>query len=206
MIRTRSARRLRAALGVVAAAAALTACGAAPAHQGAAAVVGGERISIAQVEARVSALRDGAAAQPGAKEQPGLARHAVSDLILGKVVARALADRQLSVTDTEVGQMKSADVRAVGSDSRLAALLLAKQNVPASGIDDFYRQQIGIEKLAGGQDPTSSAGDAAIRKALADAGTALHIEVNPRYGSWDAVRIGLADTDEDWLPKHVQLL
>ncbi|WP_051732416.1 SurA N-terminal domain-containing protein [Kitasatospora phosalacinea] len=206
MIRTSSARRLRAALGTAVAAAALAACGGAPAHQGAAAVVGSDRISIAQVEARVAAVRNGAAPTGAAEEQPGLARHAVSDLILGKVVARALADHRLAVSQSEIDQARSADVRTVGSDTKLAELLRAKQGVPAGDVDSFYRQQIGLVKLAGGQDPNSAAGDAAIRKALVDAGTALHIEVNPRYGSWDTARIGLTGSTENWLPANVQTL
>ncbi|QKW21291.1 SurA N-terminal domain-containing protein [Kitasatospora sp. NA04385] len=201
MIRTSSARRLRAALGTAVAAAALAACGGAPAHQGAAAVVGSDRISIAQVEARVAAVRDGAAqAGAAAEEQPGLARHAVSDLILGKVVARALADHRITVSQSEVDQARSADARTVGSDTKLAELLRAKQGVPSGDVDGFYRQQIGLVKLAAGQDPNSPAGDAAIRKALVDAGTALHIEVNPRYGSWDTARISLTGSTENWLP------
>ncbi len=205
MIRTSSPRRPLAVLGAVVAAAALTACGGAPAHQGAAAVVGGDRISIAQVDARVAAVRDGAA-QSGAadEEQPGLARHAVSDLVLGKVVARALTDRQLDVSQSEIDRARAADAKTVGSESKLAELLRAKQGVPAGDIDGFYRQQIGLMKLAGGQDPNGADGDAAIRKALVDAGAELHIRVNPRYGSWDTARIGLADSTEDWLPKTVR--
>ncbi|MFJ5232480.1 SurA N-terminal domain-containing protein [Kitasatospora sp. NPDC088391] len=211
MIRTSSARRLRAALGVAAAVAALTACGAGPARQGAAAVVGDERITVAQVEARVGAVRDGVAAQAAAtgagraQEQPGLTRHAVSDLILAKVVDRALTDRHLDVSAAEVGAARAGDARTVGSDATLVQLLLAKQGVPADGIDAFYRRQVGITKLADGQDPSGPEGDAAIRKALADAGTALHITVNPRYGTWDATRIGMADSTEDWLPAKADL-
>ncbi|MFD7639967.1 SurA N-terminal domain-containing protein [Kitasatospora sp. NPDC059795] len=209
MIRISSVRRLRAAIGLAAAAAALTACGGAPAHQGAAATVGDERITIAQVQARMTAVREGGTAQdgaPAANEQPGLARHAVNDLILDKVIVRALADRRLTVDAGEIGAARSADSKVVGGDAKLAELLRVKQGVPAAGIDDFYRQQLGLTKLAGGQDPTGTAGDAAIRKALVDAGTALHIKVNPRYGTWDTARIGLTDTVDDWLPKNVRPL
>ncbi|KDN83182.1 SurA N-terminal domain-containing protein [Kitasatospora cheerisanensis] len=208
MIRTSSVRRLRAAIGIAVAAAALTACGGAPAHQGAAAVVGDERISIAQVEARVSAVREGGAAQTGAQanEQPGLARHAVSELILDKVIDRALTDRRLTVSASEIGAARSADVRTVGGETKLTELLRTKQGVPADGIDDFYRQQIGLTKLAGGQDPNGPDGDAAIRKALVEAGSALHIVVNPRYGSWNTTRIGLTDTEDNWLPRSIRTL
>ncbi|MEV4556992.1 SurA N-terminal domain-containing protein [Kitasatospora sp. NPDC049285] len=210
MIRTSSARtrRLRTAVGVALAAAALTACGTATPHQGAAAVVGGERITVAQVESRVAAVRAGMGPQTGAKsnEPAGLARHAVSDLILDKVIARALVDRQLAISQSEIDAARAADTRTVGGEDRLAQLLLSRQGVPAAGIDGYYRQQLGIVKLAGGQDPESSSGDAAIRKALATAGTALHIEVNPRYGAWDPAQIALTETTEDWLPKNAQPL
>ncbi|MFJ5923115.1 SurA N-terminal domain-containing protein [Kitasatospora sp. NPDC092948] len=209
MIRTSSVRRLRAAIGVAVAAAALTACGGAPAHQGAAAVVGDERITIAEVQARMSAVREGGTAQagaPAANEQPGLARHAVNDLILDKVIARALTERRLTVEASEIGTARTADSRTVGGDAKLAELLRVKQGVPANGIDDFYRQQLGLAKLADGQDPAGPAGDAAIRKALVDAGTALHIKVNPRYGTWDTARIGLTDTTDNWLPMNVRPL
>ncbi|MGW4382498.1 SurA N-terminal domain-containing protein [Kitasatospora sp. NPDC004531] len=209
MTRISSVRRLRAAIGVAVAAAALTACGGAPAHQGAAAVVGDERITVAQVQARMSAVRESNAAQvgaPAADEQPGLARHAVNDLILDKVIERALADRRLTVDAGEIGAARSADSKAVGGDAKLAELLRLKQGVPAGGIDGFYRQQLGLTKLAGGQDPSGAAGDAAIRKALVDAGTALHIKVNPRYGTWDTERIGLTDTTDNWLPVNARPL
>ncbi|MFC8718019.1 SurA N-terminal domain-containing protein [Kitasatospora sp. NPDC057198] len=205
MIRTSSARRPLAVLGAAVAAAALSACGAAPAHQGAAAVVGGDRISVAQVQARVAAVREGTdRAGAAGDEQPGLARHAVSDLILGKVVARALADRRLDVSQGEIDQARAADARTVGSEAKLAELLRAKQGVPADGVDGFYRQQIGLVKLAGGQDPNSADGDAAIRKALVAAGTALHIEVNPRYGTWNTAKIGLEGSTENWLPQTLR--
>ncbi|MFF0294444.1 hypothetical protein ACFYS8_09345 [Kitasatospora sp. NPDC004615] len=209
MTRTSSVRRLRAALGVTVAAAALSACGGAPAHQGAAAVVGDERITIAQVQARMSAVRAGGAGQAGgqaANEQSGLVRHTVNELIFDKVIGRALADRRLKVDASEIGAARAADSRTVGGDAKLAELLRVKQGVPADGIDDFYRQQLGLTKLAGGQDPTGAAGDAAIRKALVDAGTALHIQVNPRYGTWDTARIGLTDTNDNWLPMNVRPL
>lgn len=111
-------------------------------------MVGTDRISIAQVEARVAAVRDGAAASGAAtEEQPGLARHAVSDLILGKLIAQALADRQLGVSQAEVDRARTADAKTLGGEAKLTELLRAKQGVPAGDVDGFYRQQIGLVKL-----------------------------------------------------------
>lgn len=206
MIRTRSAvRRTRNAVGVLLAGAALAACGGGAAHQGAAAVVGGRQIPIATVEARVAELRTAAAAQPGGPrtEPAGLVKRTVAELVLDQVVAQALSDRQLSVTDGEIVQVRDADSKLLGGEDALSRELLLKQGVPSGDINSFYRQQLGIRKLAtaDGKDARTSDGDAAVRAALTEAGTKLKIQVNPRYGQWDPQQISLVDSTADWLPQ-----
>ncbi|GJF34720.1 lipoprotein [Kitasatospora sp. NE20-6] len=206
MIRTRSALRpARTAAGVLLAAAVLSACGGAPAHQGAAAVVGGEQIRIATVQAKVGALREAtaeAAPEAAAQEQAGLVRRTVAGLVLDRVISRALADRGLTVTDGEIAQVRDADAQLLGGEAALRRELLLRQGVAAADVPDFYRQQLGIRAIAAaaGQDARTEQGDAVVRKALADAGTALKVEVNPRYGRWDPQRITLVEADTDWLP------
>ncbi|MFJ8044437.1 SurA N-terminal domain-containing protein [Kitasatospora sp. NPDC096147] len=194
-------RHLRTTAGVLLAGAALTACGSQPPHQGAAAVVGGEKISIAAVEARVGEVRRGVAAETDGQqaERAGLVRRTVVDLVLDRVVAKALADRQLEVTDGEVSRAKESEAQMMGGPAELERELLVRQNVPATGVDAFYRQQLGIRKLAGGKDLRTPEGDAALRAALTEAGAALNIDVNPRYGSWDVRQIGLVATPTDWI-------
>ncbi|PBC78092.1 SurA-like protein [Streptomyces sp. TLI_235] len=208
MIRTSSALRpARTAAGILLAAAVLTACGGSPAHQGAAAVVGDERIPIAEVQAKVSALRDAtAAAAPGGTgtEQAGLVRRTVAELVLDRVIARALADRGLSVTQGEIAEARRNDAQLLGGDAALERQLLLRQGVAAEDVPVFYRQQIGIRKIAAaaGQDARTEQGDAVVRKALAEAGRALKVEVNPRYGRWDPQKIALVDAATDWLPQR----
>ncbi|MFI5531657.1 SurA N-terminal domain-containing protein [Kitasatospora sp. NPDC051853] len=194
-------RHLRTTAGVLLAGAALAACGSQPPHQGSAAVVGGERISIAAVEARVGEVRQGVAAETGGQqaERAGLVRRTVVDLVLDRVVAQALVDRQLTVTDGEIAEAKESQARMMGGEAELARELLVRQNVPADAVDSFYRQQLGIQKLAAGKDPRTPEGDAAIRSALTDAGAKLKIEVNPRYGRWDVQQIGLVTAPADWI-------
>ncbi|WP_431680107.1 SurA N-terminal domain-containing protein [Kitasatospora sp. KL5] len=208
MIRIRSALRpARTAAGVLLAAAVLSACGGAPVHQGAAAVVGGERIPIAEVQAKVTALRDATAAaapENARPEQAGLVRRTVAELVLDRVIARALADRGLSVSEGEIAEARQADAKMLGGDAALERQLLLRQGVAAADVPVFYRQQIGIRKIAAaaGQDPRTEQGDAVVRKALAEAGTALGVEVNPRYGRWDPEQIALVDATTDWLPRR----
>ncbi|MGK4582714.1 SurA N-terminal domain-containing protein [Kitasatospora sp. HPMI-4] len=210
MIRTNSAQRrtrtAAGAVGVLIAAAALTACGGSPAHQGAAAVVGGQRITIATVEAKVTALRDEVLAQGGGPrtERAGLTKRTVSDLVLDRVVDQALSDRRLDVTETEVTQARDSDAKLLGGQDELQRELLLKQGVTSGDTDAFYRQQLGIHKLAAaeGKDARTAEGDAVVRGALATAGRELRIVVNPRYGAWDPQQIALVDTAEDWLPQR----
>ncbi|MFJ9522640.1 hypothetical protein ACIRPK_30875 [Kitasatospora sp. NPDC101801] len=204
MIRTRSAlRHGRTAVGVLLAGAGLAACGGAP-HQGSAAVVGGAQITIASVESRVAGLRDAVAAESGGEqttERAGLVRRTVAELVLNQVVDRALADRQLTVTEGEIDEARASEAKLLGGTAELERELLFKQSVPAGDVSAFYRQQLGIQKLAAaqGKDARSAEGDAAIRAALTDAGAKLKIEVNPRYGRWDVQQIGLTNTVSDWL-------
>ncbi|WP_052681974.1 SurA N-terminal domain-containing protein [Saccharothrix sp. ST-888] len=209
MIRTNSAQRhTRTAVGVagvLVAAAALTACGG-PAHQGAAAVLGGQRITIAAVEAKVSALRDEVDAQGSGPrtERAGLTNRAVADLVLSRVVDRALSDRQLDISQTEISQARDSDAKLLGGESELQRELLLKQGVSTGDTAAFYRQQLGIQKLAAveGKDARTAEGDAVVRKALAAAGTELKVVVNPRYGTWDPQQVSLIDTTPDWLPQR----
>jgi hypothetical protein len=208
VIRTRSVPRpARTAAGILLAAAVLTACGGSPAHQGAAAVVGGERIEIASVQAKVGALRDAtAAAAPGGTgtEQAGLVRRTVAELVLDRVIARALADRGLTVSEGEIARARQTDAQMLGGDAALERQLLLRQGVAPADVPGFYRQQIGIKKIASaaGQDARTEQGDTVVRKALADAGRELKVDVNPRYGRWDPQKIALVDSTTDWLPQR----
>ncbi|MFF1909750.1 hypothetical protein [Kitasatospora sp. NPDC058218] len=194
--------RRTAVAGVLLAASALAACGGDGLTPGTAAVLDGRRIPVAAVEARVAELRDtaGGASADARQESDGLVRRAVTDLVLDAVIARAVADRGLTVGGAEVAAARTAEESRYGGAGPLARVL-ASRGVPAAGIDDHLRRQLGIRHLAeaAGQDAGTTAGDTAVRLALADAATALHLRVNPRYGTWDAARVTLLPDAPLWL-------
>ncbi|MFD0280011.1 hypothetical protein ACFVHB_39860 [Kitasatospora sp. NPDC127111] len=194
--------RRTAVAGVLLAASALTACGGGRLTAGTAAVLDGRRIPVGAVEARVAELRHPAGgASADARQQPdGLARRAVADLVLDAVVARAVVDHGLAVGGAEVAVARATDEERYGGAGVLARALAA-QGVPGSGIDDYYRRRLGIRHLAAaaGQDAGTSAGDATVRLALADAATALHLRINPRYGTWNPTRVALLPDTPPWL-------
>ncbi|MFF2045827.1 hypothetical protein ACFVVX_35935 [Kitasatospora sp. NPDC058170] len=194
--------RRTAVVGVLLAASVLTACGGDGLTAGTAVVLDGRRIPIGAVEARVSQLRDGTGgASTDAREQPDApARQAVTDLVLDAVVARALSDRRLTVTGAEVAAARAAEQERFGGAGQLSRAL-AGEGVPEGAIDAYYRRQLGLRRLAAaaGQDATTPAGDAVVRRALADAAIALHLRVNPRYGTWDPEHVALLPDNPPWL-------
>lgn len=203
-IRHSSVRRWVPAVGALLAVAVLSACGGQP-HPGAAAVVGQDRITVSAVEARVAEFRAQAAALPSGQyqEQTGLVGATVSGMVFGAVVDHALGSHDLSVSDTEVAQVRAAQAQSWGGESELRQMLLLKHAVPAAEIDGFYREQIGLQKLAGltHQQIGTTEGNQAVHQLLADASAELKVTVNPRYGSWDAQQAVLDGPTADWLPQ-----
>nr|BEK67868.1 hypothetical protein KPHV_50950 [Kitasatospora purpeofusca] len=184
-----------AAVGVLFAVPGLAGCGGGGLTPGTAAVLDGRRIPVEAVEARVAALRNapGGVSADARGETEGPARRAVTELVLDAVVARAVADRGPAVADTEVAAARAEEERRLGGAGRLARALAA-QGVPAEAIDDRLGRELGIRRLAAtaGADADTPAGDAAVRRILAATATALHLRVNPRYGTWDPDRAALA--------------
>ncbi|MFD7415570.1 hypothetical protein [Kitasatospora purpeofusca] len=193
--RTTPAVAVAAAVGVLFAVPGLAGCGGGGLTPGTAAVLDGRRIPVEAVEARVAALRNapGGVSADARGETEGPARRAVTELVLDAVVARAVADRGPAVADTEVAAARAEEERRLGGAGRLARALAA-QGVPAEAIDDRLGRELGIRRLAAtaGADADTPAGDAAVRRILAATATALHLRVNPRYGTWDPDRAALA--------------
>ncbi|MEU2022042.1 SurA N-terminal domain-containing protein [Streptomyces sp. NPDC016469] len=201
-------RRRRTALTVsaalLAAAPLLTACGS-QAHPGAAAVVGGDRITVSTVQAQVADVREaqGSSAQSAQlTDQSGqLARAKLHGLILDRVLDRAAADAGVTVSRAEIQQMRKSAVAQYHGEKGLRQAVLQERWLAPGQIDSFLREQIQITKLgqALGADPSTPEGTKAIGDALTKASKALNVDVNPRYGTWDNQQIQLADYKAPWI-------
>jgi hypothetical protein len=202
--RRRSTLTLSGAATLLVAAPLLTGCGD-DAHPGAAAVAGGERITMGQLQAKVEAVRDAQRAAPhGAELVKGsgqLTRAALDGLIRERIVEKAAKDAGVSVTRREVGKYHAQLRKQAGGEKRLKEALLQQQAVAPSQIDDWLRVQVAVDKITKAEniDPRTPQGNAALQKKFSKTSEDLHISVNPRYGKWNVQAATLGNETEPWL-------
>lgn len=204
--RRRTALLLSAAL--VAGAPLLSACGS-DAHPGAAAVVGGQRITVAQLENRVSEVReaqrsattdDAQYAQAIAKTGT-LTRNTLHGMVLDRVLHRAAEDNGVRVSDHDVQRFRASLEQQAGGAQALRTAWLQQYGVPPQRLDDNLRTEVEAQKLAAalGVDLNEASGKATFWKTLSAASKELHVDVNPRYGAWDVEKAGRVDAKTPWV-------
>ncbi|MGV9626220.1 SurA N-terminal domain-containing protein [Streptomyces sp. NPDC003487] len=202
MHRRRTALLLSAA--IVAAAPLLTACGS-ETHPGAAAVVGGQKISVSTLESRVNEVRDAQRAAAGddanyARVVSGtgtLTRQTLHSMVLDQVLHRAAQDAGVTVTRRDVQQLRANVEQQVGGAKALDATWLRQYGIPPQRVDDNLRLQVEAQKLAAKLGTTTD--QPAFWKALSKASDELGVDLNPRYGTWDAQKVGLVDAKTPWV-------
>ncbi|MGW2746180.1 SurA N-terminal domain-containing protein [Streptomyces sp. NPDC001450] len=201
-------RRRRTALvlsaAIAAAAPLLAACGN-DAHPGAAAVVGGQRITVAQLENRVSEVRKAQRAAVPDETQyqqvlastSSLTRDTLHNMVLDRVLHRAAQDEGITVSRKEVLQMRTGLEQQAGGAKGLETAWLQKYGIAPERLDDNLRLQLEAQKLAAklGTDTTQPA----FWKALSKASGELRVDLNPRYGSWDVQKSSRVDAKTPWV-------
>ncbi|MFC8434336.1 SurA N-terminal domain-containing protein [Streptomyces sp. NPDC057253] len=200
--RRRTALVLSAALAC--AAPLLTACGS-DAHPGAAAVVGGQRITVAQLENRVTEVRDAQRAAVTDEAQYAqaiaktgtLARDVLHGMVLDRVLHRAAEDADVSVTRKEVQELRSGLEEQAGGAKGLETTWLQRYGIAPERLDESLRLQLEAQKLAARLGTDTS--DPAFWGALTKASKELDVDLNPRYGTWDAQKSARADAKTPWV-------
>ncbi|MEV2213729.1 SurA N-terminal domain-containing protein [Streptomyces sp. NPDC050997] len=200
-------RRRRTALllsAAIAAAPLLTACGN-DAHPGAAAVVGDQRITVAQLENRVSEVRDAqrAAVPDEAQYQQviaktgTLARDTLHNMVLDRVLHRAADDEGVTVSRHEIQQMRAGLEQQTGGAEALETAWLQEYGIAPERLDDNLRLQLEAQKLAAklGTDTR----DPAFWSALTKASKKIGVDLNPRYGTWDVEKSSRVDSKTPWV-------
>ncbi|MER5808538.1 SurA N-terminal domain-containing protein [Streptomyces sp. NPDC002033] len=191
---------LSVSVALLAAAPLLTACSGGT-RPGTAAVVGGERITTSALQAQVKDVRaaqnrSGQGAQL-IEATAGLERLKLNKMIQTAVLERAADDAGLSVTPKEIEEVRKAQLQQAGGRAGLEAAALQQAQLAPDQLEADTRFKLLRDKLFahyGSQDK-------ALAK-LGEAAKALHIEVNPRYGKWDAQQIILGDQQTPWITQR----
>lgn len=158
---------------------------------GAAAVVGDSQIPAAMVSDQVNLVRTQIENTPVELLQdiPGLAllsQMIVDRLVLEEVLAVAVQDLEIEITDAQVAEYRDSVFRNYG-EAEVTAQLASRNGLAAEYIDDFMYdimvQREIMDILTPGQVEEIQA--AALYKYLSGIAEDLGVEVAPRFGVWD---------------------
>ncbi|MEN2419696.1 SurA N-terminal domain-containing protein [Streptomyces rimosus] len=203
MFRRRTALPVSAAAALLAAAPLLTACGT-DAHPGAAAVVDGQRITVAQLQSRVQDVRSAQEKSPQAAqlvENTGkLGPATLNGMIFDRVLERNAKDAGVTVSRSDVQKWRAAAERSAGGAERLKQMWLQQAIAPGE-IDAVVRNQLLLDGIAKhiGADRGQPQGQQQLATELARTSRKMGIDVNPRYGKWDDGQVILGQTKEPWV-------
>ncbi|MFD5659791.1 SurA N-terminal domain-containing protein [Streptomyces hirsutus] len=200
--RRRTALLLTAAL--TAAAPLLTACGN-DARPGAAAVVGGQRITVSQLENRVGEIRaaqqaavpDEAQYEQAIARTGSLTRDTLHSMVLDRVLERAAHDAGVTVTPKEIQGMRSGLEEQAGGAEALESAWLQQYGIPPERLDGNLRLQLQAQKLAQRLGTDTSRPE--FWQALSEASKKLDVDLNPRYGTWDDEKSSRVDAETPWV-------
>ncbi|WP_049563982.1 SurA N-terminal domain-containing protein [Streptomyces sp. SBT349] len=178
------------------------------AHPGAAAVVGDEKITLSSVQSQVETVRDAQRAQPEGDQlvaaTPALARDTVAFLVYLEVLDRAADEIGVDVNRRDIQEARANAEMNVGGPEELEQALLRQPNsTPLAGdaqIDRMLRGQLLFQGIAQriGVTPDGQGLDEMARL-MVDTAEEVGVDVNPRYGEWDAEQLTLVDAPTPWL-------
>jgi hypothetical protein len=186
-------------LAAVMLAAGITAAACGTVRMGAAAITTSQRIStttlsaeVANLNAAYQAHKSGIQLQYPASEMP---QQVLSWLVRFQVGDELAVQHGITVTPTEAQQALlaiSAALKQNGSNETLTEAAVAN-GLPPNMLDELGRYQAIetklLNRLDGGQEPTSTAGQAALQseynKTQCQAAKNLNIQINPQFGAFD---------------------
>lgn len=203
MHRRRSAVTVSTAAALLLAAPLLTGCG--ETHPGAAAVVDGERISLAQLQSRVGEARAAQREMPQGEQMirrtGQLTRSTLDGMIRHRVVEQALKDAGVGVSRSELQRQRDVYEQQTGGAKGFRQALLEQQGIAPSAADDWVWLNVAVQKVAKAWDidPASPQGNQELNKRFSELSGEMDIVVNPRYGTWDAKSSALTTEKMPWL-------
>ncbi|MFF8270420.1 SurA N-terminal domain-containing protein [Streptomyces sp. NPDC016562] len=173
------------------------------ARPGTAAVVGGERITTSALQSQVKDVRaaQNRAGQSAAEliaSTPNLERQKLDAMLQSRIIDKMARTAGLTATEKDIEDERAAYVTENGGQEQFEALLLQKGAMAPGQVERFLRDRVLLTKLS------EKYGNGKLEEPARAAVTALHIEINPRYGSWDAKQIKLGVGDTPWVTQRTR--
>ncbi|MFG2992275.1 SurA N-terminal domain-containing protein [Streptomyces sp. NPDC048257] len=170
---------------------------------GTAAVVGSERITTSALQAQVNDVRaaqnrSGQASAELIASTPHLERQKLDALLQSHIVDKMAGTAGLTATEKDIEDERRTYVDDAGGNEEFEARFLQKGAMAPGQIDRFLRDRVLITKL------TATYGAGKLEAPARAAVEALHIEVNPRYGAWDAKEIKLGGGETPWITQRTR--
>ena len=126
-----------------------------------------------------------------------LTRSQLSFLISNQIIEEVAKDEGIEITDSAVESYRLNVLQNIGGEAMLPNVLVNAGIAPDS-LNDVLRRDLIIQKISASAQ-ANGADDAAInqliQKLVTEKATALKIEVNPRYGTWDSETFAIVATE-----------
>lgn len=185
-------RRVKVAISGLAMVGALAACNANEA--GAAVTYEGGRITDEVVAAQSAQL----ASELQIALSPKITQFTIQRLVTNLLIEQGAAMRGVTVNEGETQKFLTEAADTVGGMDALVSSAV-QQGIPASELPAQVRARVAAdllgESLAPGEDTDTK--DVAVGRYLVEVAQTINVDVNPRFGSWQAERLTVAPPPDD---------
>ncbi len=170
---------------------------------GVAASVGGQKITIDQLQTSVKSITAArkAASLPVDAKASDLPRNQLRFFVLSALLKAAATTNGVTISQTDIDARRKAIIDQLGGEAKLPNAL-ANAGIAASDFALYLRDVAFEAKIGAIAAPTAPAGatgdqarGAAVQKAVLDAGQKSKVIINPRYGTWDATKADIIAVD-----------
>ncbi|MBU6347150.1 MAG: SurA N-terminal domain-containing protein [Actinomycetales bacterium] len=177
----------------------ISGCSNSPLLSGSAASVGGQSIKQQVVTDQVKELENQFKTNPGQLSPPSageLGQLVVNRLIYEKIISDSVSQLKIKISDSEVAQLRETIYGQYGEEPVIQQLA-AKQGVPATQINSFFKMVLSQNYIGTTLEPKGSAEQqsAAASRYLANKANQSNIEISPRYGTWNIQQMIAAGSD-----------
>ena len=164
---------------------------------GAAAIVGDDRISESDLTEQVQAVLR-AQGRPVDSSAESIVDTTINQLVTASLVEQFAEREGIEVTQGEIDATVASVVAASGGEEALEQSLL-QQDLAPDQLESLLRVNLLVQKIGQALDPagTPESQSSAVFLAIVAFSDEVGTQVNPRYGTWDAMNLAVGPAADD---------